>query len=94
MDNTFQTHLCASMEFIELFLIFAAFYPRPADSIGHLDVPPSVKKNQIQISLLWDLIETWGFRVDDPFLATSTDKIGFTCRSNISWLHITANDQT
>ena len=41
------------------------FYPRPADNIGP-SVPPKCKKNQIQISQLWDLIETWGFRVDDP----------------------------
>ena len=50
------------------------FYPRPADSIGHSvrrpSVPPSKmsKKNQIQISQLWDLIETWGFREDLPLV--------------------------
>ena len=56
------------------------FYPRPADSIGHSvrpslrrpSVPPSlqnVQKNQIQISQLWNLIETWGFLVDLQILA-------------------------
>ena len=44
------------------------FYPRPADSIRY-HVGLSVGRSTIflsQIPQLWDLIETWGFHVDDP----------------------------
>ena len=62
--------------------LILSYYPRPADSIGHylrpadsighyvgLFVCLSVQNfSTFQISQLWDLIETWGFREDLPLV--------------------------
>ena len=55
-------HIC-----LRILIFLLSFYPQPADSIGPV-VGPSKYFEFFEnpVSQLWDLIETWGFREDDP----------------------------